>query len=113
MATWVAVLMLLLSAGPVWASLERILGRSIPRLRYSPAVKRNRVYVAVPVVMGVCWVAVGEMCVMSGGSDGDWRAWCWWFGLGCSAAVGWLVFAGLRLGEGVVTAVHWLARNFG
>jgi len=68
MATWGVGLMLVFSAGPVWASLERVLGRPIPGLRNSPAVKRNRVYVAVPMVMGVVWLVATAAC--HGASDG-------------------------------------------
>ena len=101
--------MVFLSMAPVWASLEHILGRSIPRLRYSPAVKRNRVYVAVPVVMGVVWwFLVDEFC-----PGNEHHHWCAWYGLDYSAALGWIVYVGLRVSEGVLSAVRWSARHFG
>lgn len=103
-----AALMLVLSAGPVWASLERILGRPIPRLRYSPAVKRNRLYVAVPVVMGAAWwFLVDALC------DGHGYGYCEWYGLDYSAVLGWIVYVGLRVSEGVVWVVGRIARHFG
>lgn len=100
--------MVCLSMAPAWASLERVLGRPIPRLRYSPAVKRNRVFVAVPVVMGaVWWFLVDVLCRGQGGN------WCEWYGLDYAAVLGWIVYVGLRLGEGVVQAGRRIARNFG
>ena len=57
---WVAVLVytfiVLGAACAVIASLERIFGRPIPRLRYSRPILKNRAFLVVPVVMAVVFL---------------------------------------------------------
>ncbi|MDP8980154.1 MAG: hypothetical protein M3O35_06150 [Acidobacteriota bacterium] len=93
----------LASACAVIASLERILGRPIPRLRYSRPVRRNRAFAAV--LFAMAWVypwmliamlrmQVCSHCTYSRG----WQNPAWILesavmALGFSSVVGWMVYA--------------------
>ena len=102
----VAVIVLALVCAVV-ASLQRILGRSIPRFRHSPPVPRNRVYYAVPITMaiGFSWLLLillrTQVCAHCT------YTYAWesplWFGqsfilaLGFSGVLGWIVFAAILI----------------
>ena len=92
------------SACAVIASLERILGPSIPRFRYSPAIPKGRVFVAVPVLMVAVFVVLNSM-LFAKLFFGDRYIWphpgimlqISIFIVGISGVVGWIIFAGLLL----------------
>ena len=79
------------------ASMERILGRPIPRLRYSRSVTKNRVFWAVPLLMAAAivwfWTKVAAMPACSHCSQP--QVWHWSLMLevmGFGGAVGWIVY---------------------
>jgi hypothetical protein len=91
----------LASACAVIAALERILGRPIPRLRHSRAVRRNRAFAAVPAVMIVVlsWLLylILREPVCSGCTPGSMIRLAI-EGFGLWGAVGWVVFAVMLMG---------------
>lgn len=85
----------------VIASLERILGRPIPRFRYSRPVRKNRVFVAVPVSMAVVFSVILSLMLPARCyhcSDAQWIMQSSGVAIGFSGIVGWLVFAVLLAG---------------
>ena len=99
------------SALALVASLQRILGRSIPRLRYSPPVPRNRAYYAVPITMTIgfsCLLLIllrSQVCAHCNYT----YAWqnpvytvqSFILALGFSGVVGWIVFAGILISNSI------------
>jgi hypothetical protein len=102
------------------ASLERILGRPIPRLRNSRPVPKNRAFWAVPILMAAViawfWPRVVTMIVCSHCSQPHlwqqthWVAWSSMFVFGFSGAVGWIVYFLLLLCALVVRLILRLTR---
>jgi hypothetical protein len=91
----------------ITASLERILGRPVPRLRYSRAVSKNRLFWAVPVLMAaiVVWLLPRALSMASCSRCSEFYVWKRLQGVasvsmlvfGVSGAAGWIVYYSLLL----------------
>ena len=80
------------SALALVASMERILGRPIPNLRYSRPVHRNRAFLGVPVAMAVVVIFMfSSPCNDCGVIGGSITAFVF------SGTAGWIVFAALLI----------------
>jgi hypothetical protein len=96
----------------VIASLERTLGRPLPRLRYSRMVPKNRVFWAVPVLMAAVIVWLLPKFFAMPACSHCLKPYVWqhpyqavgfsMFVLGFSGAVGWIVYYLLMLSVSVV-----------
>jgi hypothetical protein len=103
------------------ASLERILGRPVPRLRYSRAVSKNRLFWAVPVLMGaiVVWLLPRALSMASCSHCSEPYVWKHSQGVasvsmlvfGVSGAAGWIVYYSLLLSVSITRLFLRPSRN--
>jgi hypothetical protein len=114
------VFIIVASSCAVIAGLERILGRPIPQLRFSPRVRRNRIFAAVLICMSVVFLLLFVGLLRSricshcdrpfGWQSPGWTLEALVLAFGFSGATGWIIFGVLCIVDYVF---HLVTRRFG